>query len=80
MSKSKGQLVPLTLTLSRQGRENYKGRLPRRLRLLAMTSGKGLAMTREVGAPARNTGITKAHQTASANMELHSYQAFALAR
>jgi len=29
MTKSKGQLTPLTLALSRQGRENYEVRLPR---------------------------------------------------
>ena len=66
MTKSKGQIKakaqmtigPLTLTLSRQGRENYKMGLPRRLRLLAMTSGKRLAMTWKVSALVKNTGKT----------------------
>jgi len=40
----------------------------------------GLAMTRWVTASVKNTGITKGPQTARANVELHSYQAFPLAR
>jgi len=46
-SKSKRQLVPLTLALSPQGRESQEVRLPR-------PDKSGLAMTGEVPAPVEN--------------------------
>jgi hypothetical protein len=47
---------------------------------LARSDKSEFAMTREIIVPVKNTGITKGYQTASANMELYSYQAFASAR
>jgi hypothetical protein len=52
--------IPLTLTLSRQGREDKKRRLPRPDKSgLVMTKGKELAMTREFPTPIKNTGKTR---------------------
>ena len=51
-----------------------------RLNIPSKSLGRCDVLRLQADAPVKNTGIIKGYQNARANMELHSYQAFALAR